>query len=142
MRPLTFLPLALVLLLSGCCATGDRAAGDHASDAGPRVARVWRGRVPAARGDEYDAYLREGISKFPTIPRNRGVQMFRRELADGTTEFVVISYWDSRDDIRAYAGEDIEKVRDLPRDHEFLIEREPTVRHYDIREAVWVPRGE
>ena len=58
--------------------------------------------------------------------------MFRRDLGDGTTEFVVISYWPSRDAIHAYAGADIEKVHDLLRDNEFLIDKEKLVRHYDI----------
>ena len=98
----------------------------------PRVARIWHGRVPAARADEYSTYLYEaGVKKFHTIPGNRGVQMVRRDDAV-ESEFYVISYWDSRDAIRAYAGADIEKTRHLPRDAEFLIEPEPNVRHFDI----------
>jgi hypothetical protein len=95
---------------------------------------MWRGRVLDTRADEYDAYLRTGIAKFPTIPRNLGYQMMRRDLPDNTTEFVVISYWPDLDSIRAYAGDDIDKVRDLSRDHEFLVDREPTVRHYEVKD--------
>jgi len=98
-----------------------------------RVARMWRGRVPNARAAEYQKYLDEsGVQKLRAIKDNLGTQMFRRDLGDGTTEFVVISYWPSRDAIHAYAGADIEKVHDLPRDKEFLIEPEKVVRHYDI----------
>jgi hypothetical protein len=49
------------------------------------------------------------------------------------TYFIVVSYWPNRDAIRAYAGEDIEKVHDLPRDKEFLIDPERLVKHYDIK---------
>jgi len=97
------------------------------------VARMWRGRVANARADEYEHYLdTEGVQKLRAIKDNLGAQMFRRELTDNTTEFVVISYWPNRQAIHAYAGADIDKVHDLPRDKEFLIEPEKTVRHYDI----------
>jgi hypothetical protein len=45
---------------------------------------------------------------------------------------MVISFWSSRDAIHGYAGADISKVRSLPRDAEFLIDPEGTVRNYDI----------
>jgi hypothetical protein len=45
----------------------------------------------------------------------------------------VISYWESLDAIHAYAGEDIRRTRDLPRDKEFLVGMEPSVRNYELR---------
>lgn len=97
------------------------------------VARMWRGRVPSTRANEYEHYLdTEGVQKLRAIKDNLGAQMFRRELGDNSTEFVVISYWPNRDAIHAYAGADIDKVHDLPRDKEFLIDPEKTVRHYDV----------
>jgi hypothetical protein len=35
--------------------------------------------------------------------------------------------------IHAYAGEDIRRTRDLPRDKEFLVGMEPSVRNYELR---------
>jgi heme-degrading monooxygenase HmoA len=97
------------------------------------VARMWHGRVPDARAAEYETYLRrEGIAKLEAIPHNLGVDLFTRSR-DGVTEFIVISYWRSLDDIKAYAGADIEKTHNLPRDKEFLIELEPTVRHFTVK---------
>jgi len=96
------------------------------------VARMWRGRVPHARADEYQKYLEEaGIQKLHAIKDNLGVDVFRRDEGD-TTEFVVISYWPNRDAIHAHAGADIEKVHELPRDREFLIDAPGTLKHYDI----------
>jgi heme-degrading monooxygenase HmoA len=108
---------------------------ERASAAPPRamVARIWRGRVPNAKADEYQKYLDEsGVQKLRAIPNNLGAQMFRRPYDAKTTEFVVISYWPNREAIHAYAGADIDKVHDLPRDMEFLVDPEKTVRHYDI----------
>lgn len=126
--------LAALPLLFGCAA--QRSDAGKADEPRPGIARVWTGRVPDARADEYETYLRTGIAKFPTIQNNLGNQMMRRDLPDESTEFVVISYWPDLASIRAYAGDDIDKVRDLPRDHEFLVNPERTVRHYEIKELV------
>jgi heme-degrading monooxygenase HmoA len=116
-------------LLAVSCAT---AAVRHAEPPGA-VARMWHGRVPDARAAEYEDYLRrEGITKLEAIPGNLGVDLFTRSR-DSVTEFIVISYWRSLDDIKAYAGADIEKTHNLPRDPEFLIDPEPNVRHFDVR---------
>ncbi|BAY25285.1 hypothetical protein NIES2100_50910 [Calothrix sp. NIES-2100] len=96
------------------------------------VARIWHGTTLTSKADEYYAYLVEaGIKKIESIPGNLGVQVLRRTDGDNT-EFTVISYWESRDAIREFAGNDIEKVRPLPRDNEYLINPETTVKHFDV----------
>lgn len=96
------------------------------------VARIWHGKTPTAKADEYYTYLLEaGIKKIESIPGNLGAQVLRR--TDGkVTEFTVISYWESREAIRKFAGDDIEKVRPLPRDNEYLIDPESKVKHFDV----------
>lgn len=96
------------------------------------VARIWHGKTLTSKAAEYYNYLNEaGIKKIQAIPGNLGVQVLRR--ADGKfTEFTVISYWVSRDAIRAFAGNDIEKVRFLPKDKEYLIDPETKVKHFDV----------
>jgi hypothetical protein len=42
---------------------------------GPAIARVWHGRVSAARADEYAKYLALSIKKFRAIPGNGGYQV-------------------------------------------------------------------
>ncbi|RCJ32909.1 hypothetical protein A6770_18470 [Nostoc minutum NIES-26] len=96
------------------------------------VARIWHGKTLTSKAAEYYDYLKEaGIKKIESIPGNLGAQVLR--LTDGKiTEFTVISYWESRDAIRAFAGNDIEKVRPLPKDNEYLIEPETKVKHFDV----------
>ena len=72
---------------------------------GARVARAWYGRIPTARADEYDQYIAGAITKFRAIPGNRGYQLMRETVGD-VTHFSVVSYWESRDAIHAYAGAD------------------------------------
>jgi heme-degrading monooxygenase HmoA len=96
------------------------------------VARIWHGRTPRAKADEYEQYLySEGITKIRKLPGNLGVQVLRRDESD-ETDFLVVSWWPSRDAVREWAGEEIEKTRYLEKDHEYLLELEPTVRHYDV----------
>jgi heme-degrading monooxygenase HmoA len=55
-----------------------------------------------------------------------------RRIVDDRAEFLLISLWDSRDAIRAFAGEDIEKAVFYPEDERFLVEREDHVSHYEV----------
>jgi heme-degrading monooxygenase HmoA len=96
------------------------------------IARTWHGMVPAARADEYQAYLeRTGVPDLRATPGNQGVWVFRR-TEDERTHFWVISLWESLASIRAFAGDDVERARYYPEDNAFLLELEPHVTHYDV----------
>lgn len=114
--------VGLMMMFSfGCATTGTRTA----------VAREWKGRVAPARADEYHAHLIEGVKKMRAIAGYLGVEVMRRDEPDAVT-FTVISYWESRESIKAYAGEDIEKPRHLAIDKDMLLELPTRVLHYDV----------
>lgn len=96
------------------------------------IARTWHGAVPAARAEEYAAYLsRTGVPDLEATPGNRGVYVLRR-VDGGNAHFLLISLWESLESIRAFAGDDIERARYYPHDHDFLLELEPRVTHYEV----------
>jgi hypothetical protein len=96
----------------------------------PRTARIWRGRTPAARADEYARYLYEhGIR--PLEEKAMGVQLFREDRA-GESEFVTISYWENVEAMSRFAGADPRRIHHLERDPEFLIELPSGVQILDI----------
>jgi heme-degrading monooxygenase HmoA len=96
------------------------------------VARVWQGKVAEARADEYEEYhFGAGVKKMQGIKGMLGIEVLRR-TENGATEFTTISYWESRDAIRQFAGEDIEKPHHLPKDPEYLLELPTQVRHYEV----------
>ena len=96
------------------------------------VARIWRGAVRAADRDDYLEYLeRTGIAEYRDTPGNRSVQVLRRTVGD-RTEFVIVTLWDSRQAIAAFAGDDIERAVFYPEDDRYLVERDDTVSHYDV----------
>jgi len=110
------------------------------SDLGRKlIARIWHGQTKAAIAEEYTRYLYEnGVRKIAAIPNNRGTQMLRKVEGD-IGDFTVISYWDSVEAIKQYAGEDYEKTNVLPRDPEYLLEVEPKVRHLEVLVNDWTP---
>jgi heme-degrading monooxygenase HmoA len=100
----------------------------------PLIARLWHGAVPAAKGDAYAAYLRRtGVPECRTTAGNRGVEVLRR-TAGGETHFLFISFWDSMDAIRTFAGDDVERARYYPEDQDYLLALEPNVTHYEVLE--------
>jgi len=96
------------------------------------IARTWRGWTRRDDADEYAAYIEEtGMRAYRETPGNRGAWMLRRDEGD-RTEFVTLSYWDSLDAVRAFAGDDVERAVFYPEDDRFLVERETRVLHYEI----------
>ena len=43
-----------------------------------------------------------------------------------------ISFWDNREAIKAFAGEEIERAVYYPEDREFLLELPPLLHHYEV----------
>jgi heme-degrading monooxygenase HmoA len=100
------------------------------------IARIWYGTVPREKADAYYKYLSEtGVQECKATPGNRGVHVFRRFKED-QAHFVFISYWDSMEAIRAFAGERIDIARYYPEDREYLLELKPLVTHYEVLTAM------
>lgn len=86
----------------------------------PVIVRIWRGRTPLERADEYEVYNYDAGIK-PLIKKALGVQAFREDR-ENETEFMTISYWGSVEAMSKFTGGDPGKVHHLERDSEFLIE--------------------
>jgi hypothetical protein len=97
------------------------------------IARSWRGWIRTEDSAAYIAYVTEtGINEYRATPGNRGAWILTRELGDGRTEMVTLSFWDSRDVIRGFAGDDIDRAKFYPEDDRYLVDRETTVLHFDV----------
>jgi heme-degrading monooxygenase HmoA len=96
------------------------------------IARLWRGWIRPADRDAYVEYVREtGIRAYRTTPGNRGAWILHRPDGD-RTEIVALSFWDSRESIRAFAGDDIDRAVFYPEDDRFLVDREEHVHHFEL----------
>ena len=99
------------------------------------IARTWRGVVRRDDAEKYAKYIRDtGFAEYAETAGNRGAWMLRRD--DGEqTEFITLSLWESKDAIRAFAGDDIEAAVLYPEDERYLI-GDSTVTHYEVVDEV------
>lgn len=96
------------------------------------IARIWRGVTLAEKAEQYLAYLMEtGVKDYQTVAGNRGVEVLHRTY-EGKTEFLILSFWESYEAIRAFAGDDLERSVYYAKDAEFLLELEARVTHYEV----------
>jgi heme-degrading monooxygenase HmoA len=97
------------------------------------IARIWTGATRTADADAYERYMREvALPGYADVAGNRGVLMLRRARGDDRTEFTMITVWDELANIVAFAGPDPERAVFYPRDEQFLVERDLSVRHYQV----------
>jgi heme-degrading monooxygenase HmoA len=96
------------------------------------IMRMWRGWTRPDDTEAYASYIKEtGIAAYEATPGNRGAYLISRPDGD-KTEFVTISFWDSREAIEAFAGADIEQAVFYPEDDRYLVDRETTVSHFTV----------
>ncbi len=99
------------------------------------IARTWRGWIRTERTADYVEYLgRTGIPGYLATPGNSGAHVLTRDLGDGRTEVVTLSFWSSLDDVRGFAGEQVDTAVFYPEDDDYLLDRELTVTHYEVPE--------
>ena len=85
--------------------------------------------------EKYLAYLKAtGLKDYAATKGNLGTYVLTRQVGDNA-EFLLFSLWNSMDDIRGFAGNEVEKAVYYPADKEFLLEMVPTVDHYEIAVA-------
>lgn len=96
------------------------------------IARLWHGRVPSAKADAYRQFVNgRAIPDYRSVPGNLGVHILERREGE-VTHFITLTFWESLDAIRAFAGADVDKAKYYPEDAEFLLEFEPRVQHYEV----------
>lgn len=99
------------------------------------IARIWRGATRAEDANEYIDYLREtGLRQYRATSGNEGAWVLwrpRRERA----EFITLSFWESREAIQSFAGDNIERAVFYPNDDRYLVDRRLTVDHYTVEAA-------
>jgi heme-degrading monooxygenase HmoA len=102
------------------------------------IARIWTGATRTVDADDYQQYMRDvALPGYEGVAGNRGVLMLRRARDDDRTEFTMITVWDGLESIAAFAGPDPDRVVFYPLDDQFLVERDVSVRHYDVYGGSW-----
>jgi heme-degrading monooxygenase HmoA len=98
------------------------------------IARLWRAVARDQAGA--DAYVRHLTTKVVPLLRaiegHRGVRVLQRQ--ENTVEILVMTFWDSIDAIRRFAGEDAERAVVEPEAGAVLSEFDAFVQHYTVYE--------
>ena len=101
------------------------------------IMREWRGVIRRAQRDEYVDYIKDtGLDDYRATPGNLGAAIAVRDLDEERSEVVTLSWWESLDAIRAFAGDDIDLARYYPKDDEYLLERPRNVQHYECHSSM------
>ena len=96
------------------------------------IARIWKGETPESKADQYFDFLKvTGIKDYRETKGNQGVLVLRR-ISEGRAEFLLLTFWESWDAIRQFAGDDVEKAFYYPEDSEYLLSMEPEFEHYEV----------
>ena len=97
------------------------------------IMRMWRGLVATDKAAEYvEVVRRTGFDDYRATSGNVDAQLLTRDLGDGRTEIMTLSWWSELDNIRAFAGENIEVAQYYPEDDDYLLDRDPGVRHFVV----------
>jgi heme-degrading monooxygenase HmoA len=95
------------------------------------ITRIWHGRTTAAKSDAYLNLMRTvAIPDYRSVPGNKGAYALRRIEGD-TAHFLMLTFWESEDAVRVFAGDDISVAKYYDFDKRFLLELESSSTHYE-----------
>ena len=96
------------------------------------IVRMWHGRVETSNSDEYAEFMKERAA--PDYGSVEGLQklLFLRKNEADIAHFLLITYWDSMESVKKFAGEQPEKAKYYPEDDKFLLEKEETSALYEV----------
>lgn len=96
------------------------------------IARVWRGWTSPQNADAYERHLRTTV--LPGIHRikgYRGAHLLRRQEGE-EVEFVAITYFESLEAVRGFAGPDYEAAVISEEAARLLSRYDPRAGHYTV----------
>ncbi|HJY87103.1 MAG TPA: hypothetical protein VKE24_09735 [Candidatus Acidoferrales bacterium] len=95
------------------------------------ILREWRAEVRRERRDEYLEYVRRtGLREYRAAAGHVASAIAVRDLDEVRSEIVTLSWWESWDALRRFAGDPPDRARYFPADREFLLTVPERVQHY------------
>lgn len=96
------------------------------------IARMWQGSAFPEKADEYVRHLEMSVlPELRQIDGFQGVQLMRQDSAEAV-EFIVLTFWESMDAVRKFAGEDAEVAVVAPAAKLLFREYDPKVKHFEV----------
>jgi len=100
------------------------------------IVRAWRGRAAPTNPQGYPKHFRDHVA--PELARLSGfvgASLSQRSM-DGAIEFLVLTRWESVENIKQFAGADIANAVVEPGAVAELIDFDETVQHYESIEEI------
>jgi hypothetical protein len=96
------------------------------------IVRIWRGQATADKADAYFKHVTGTVfPELKTLAGHQGAWLLRREV-DGQTEFLAVTFWESLDSIRSFAGDEIGTAIVEPEARAVLSGFDDFARHYEL----------
>ena len=96
------------------------------------IARIWHGSTRKEDADRYVAHLRQQlVPELSALDGYRGIQLLRRPREE-VVDFIVTTFWDSMDAVRAFAGADTGAAVVAPAAQALLIQYDRHATHYEV----------
>jgi heme-degrading monooxygenase HmoA len=96
------------------------------------IARMWRGFALPEKADEYVKHLQSSaLPELYQIQGFQGVTLLRQDAAQ-VVEFIVLTFWESMDAVRKFAGAEAEIAVVSPAAQPLFREYDATVRHFEV----------
>ena len=96
------------------------------------IARIWKARATLENAREYTAYLKSTVvPELSAIQGYQGVTLLQRDQ-NGAMEVTVITWWESLEAIRAFAGEAIETAVVHDSAARMLFDFDRSVEHHQV----------
>jgi heme-degrading monooxygenase HmoA len=96
------------------------------------IARIWKARATPARAGEYAAYFQSTV-----VPELKDIRGYRRATLlqaerGGIVDITVITWWESLEAIRAFAGEAVETAVVHDSAARMLVDFDRAVTHHTV----------
>tara|TARA_R110001599_G_scaffold1889_4_gene9821 strand:- start:270122 stop:270436 length:315 start_codon:yes stop_codon:yes gene_type:complete len=96
------------------------------------IARIWKGRTRPEHYEEYSQFMKERA--IPDYKSTKGFVklIFLRRQEENYAYFDLITFWESMEAIKSFAGKDAEIAKYYPEDKKYLIDFPEKVTHYEV----------
>lgn len=95
------------------------------------VERHWTGICKTAHAAKYHAHLLDDtLKQLEALNGFKELRILRKDVKNGVT-FLIITVWEHIENIKAFAGHDIERAVVPPPVHEMMITYDDRVIHYE-----------
>lgn len=96
------------------------------------ILRMWKGQASVEKAEEYVQHATGTVfPKLGKIEGHRGAYLLRHSINRGV-EFVVLTLWDSIEDIQKFSGEDVGRAVVEPEAQAILSGFDDFVTHFEV----------